>query len=50
MFKGTSFIRIMRVAIKLAKNGKASSSGRTRHIYIKFLFTKDILHRERILI
>ena len=35
-------------AIKLEQNGRASSSGRTRHINIKYFFTKDITEREKI--
>jgi len=35
-------------AMKLAMNGKSSSSGRTRHVHIRYFFTKDTLKREDI--
>ena len=35
-------------AIKLEKNGKASSSGKTRHIHIRYFFMKDTIENEMI--
>ena len=35
-------------AIKLEKNGQTSSSGKTRHIHIRYFFTKDVVKRENI--
>ena len=35
-------------AIKILKNGKASCGGKSRHIHIRYFFTKDVLERENI--
>ena len=34
-------------AIKMLKNGKASCGSKSRHIHIRYFFTKDVIYREK---